>query len=197
MPELLQRAHATAFYKSVYYYSGKLEPVQNRILYRIKRTRNLYIDDWLAKRLQKSLEQIRASCGDGELILTYIPRGRHAKLMHGTDQAEALAKALAHISEVPIRELIVRRDRYERVQKKLSVAERLRSAKQSYRYASDAESIVKGKQIVLVDDIVTTGASMAACIQLLRAVGAKRVYCLAIAASDVIQSEGVLAKSRK
>jgi phosphoribosylpyrophosphate synthetase len=43
------------------------------------------------------------------------------------------------------------------------------------------EQIIKGKIIVLFDDIITTGTSMEACIQLLRQAGAKKVFGLAIA----------------
>ena len=43
---------------------------------------------------------------------------------------------------------------------------------------------IRGRIVVLIDDVVTTGASMSACAQLLYECGAKNILCIAIA-SDI------------
>ena len=45
---------------------------------------------------------------------------------------------------------------------------------------SDAEA-VKGRYVILLDDVVTTGASMTACTELLKKSGAFGVFCLSMA----------------
>ena len=116
------------------------------------------------------------------MYLTFLPRGNAAKLEYGVDQAEELARALSVLSGIPLKKLIMRRRGKNKQQKKLSFDERIRNANASFRLARRAE--LSGKTVFLVDDIVTTGAGMAACTRLLRKAGAKNVYCLAAASDD-------------
>ena len=70
-----------------------------------------------------------------------------------------------------------------RAQKRLNFQKRLQNAKKSYRICEDAD--VEGKTVLLVDDIVTSGASMAVGARLLRRAGAAMVVCVALATDDV------------
>ncbi len=186
LTEQLRKARAAAFCKAVYYDPADQTAVQNRILYRIKNQGDVRTSEWLAGELWslfdstwRELEQKRE-----QVILTYVPRSRRNRLSAGTDQAAALARALSHVSNLPLYKLI-RHRRMRGEQKMLTAEARLRNAKQSYHLSSAATERVQGKTVILVDDIVTTGASMAACVRLLRRAGAACVYCLAVATDDV------------
>ena len=185
MPEAIERAKCAAFRKLVYYHQGTKGKVQNRVLFGLKDRCMAQTAQFLAEQLLPALrEMVEASGADpGDCRISYVPRSRRAIAEHGTDQAKCLATALAELSGIPLCHAIVRQRGANRAQKSLSPAARLQNAKRAFALAKGA--LVKGKTLFVVDDIVTTGASMAACAALLRRAGAARVYCMAVASDDV------------
>ncbi len=154
------------------------------MIYRIKNTRDRETSRFLAARLLRECgEEIACPEQSDTVCVTYVPRSTAAKLETGTDQARELAQALGHLSHVPMEHLIERAGRHRTPQKKLSARERMKNAEQSFRLCKHAD--VKGKTVILVDDIVTTGSTAAACIRLLRKGGAARVFCVSVATNEL------------
>ena len=184
VPELLQKAGCEHFLKTVYYRHGKGECVQNRMIFRIKNKRDLRTTRFFAKELA---EEIRACEKSGVLslqdaVVAYIPRRRGAVLEKGTDQAKALAVEVAGELGLKTASSLARSRAGQKEQKTLSPKERLRNARASFS-VRDAEQICD-RTVLLVDDIVTTGASMAAGVQKMIRAGAKRVVCVAASSDD-------------
>ena len=104
-----------------------------------------------------------------DTVITYLPRTRFAQRLHGVDQAACLARALVNALGVKCLQLF-RRKRGASVQKKLSRRERLANAKGSIVLTKKARKKyhLGESRVILVDDIVTTGASMAAAAELLQ-----------------------------
>ena len=190
LTERMQKAKCKGFYKRVYYVPGKRTQVQNRLIYTVKQTRDQRTVDFFARELLESVqgvikeEKILAE----DVVLTYIPRGNLAKLQYGTDQAKELARALSKLSSLPIHVLIQRKRGRANSQKKLDPVARYKNAKASFAPVSKFEGHLQGKTVFLIDDIVTTGASMAVCTRLLRKMGAREVYAFAIA-SDILNRD--------
>ena len=184
MTESMKKAGCAGFRKLVYYRHGKRSEVQNRVIYRIKNTRDVETARFLAARLLRECEQELAPAELSDRVcLTYVPRATRTKLETGTDQARELAEALGHLSGIPMERLIRRRKHHRAPQKKLSARERLRNAEQTFCLCRNAD--VKGKNVILVDDIVTTGSTVATCVKLLRKGGAARVFCLSVATNEL------------
>lgn len=180
----MRKARCAGFRKLTYYQGRTREPVPNRLIYHIKESRSAQTHAFLARELQSAIEELLPCAEDRQnTVLTYVPRGRSAKIKYGTDQAEELARALAKVTDLPCRKLIRRASGRGGEQKTLSASARLKNATHSFVLSRGVD--VRGKTVVLVDDIVTTGASMATCTRLLRHVGAQQVYCLSIASNDV------------
>ncbi len=190
LTERMQKAKCKGFYKLIYYFPGKRTQVQNRLIYAVKQNRDRRTVAFLAGELwslmREMLKENSISCEN--VILTYIPRGHLAKLQYGTDQAKELAKELSRISGIPLQKLIVRKRGRARSQKKLDPIARYQNAKLSFLPISDRVVSLKGKQLFLIDDIVTTGSGMAVCTRLLRKMGAKEVYAFAVA-SDILNKD--------
>ncbi len=104
-----------------------------------------------------------------------------AKLrVRGFNQAELLARGVAKQLGIPLQTRLLRRVRTGVVsQTRLHREERIRNAAAAYRTAHSRR--VKGKTLLLIDDVVTTGATCEVCARLLRAAGAEKVYVLALA----------------
>lgn len=118
---------------------------------------------------------------DENAIITYVPRSTAKVVKRGIDQAEELARELCHQSGSEFAEL-VRRAAYSAEQKNAGLADRSVNAKRSYILAVSPERLA-GRKIILIDDIVTTGATVNACTELFREAGAAEVICLSAARS--------------
>ncbi len=182
--EQMKKAKAVALKKLCYYRHGEADAVQNRIVFSMKRMRDTALYDFLAQEFLPVLQNLQQeySFDLQDTVITFIPRGHTAKLEQGVDQAEELARALSKSFKTVQRRLIARRPFKSRQQKRLSPAERVKNAKASFRLARGAD--VKNKTVLLVDDVVTTGAGMAVCSSLLYRAGARAVYCVAVASDD-------------
>ncbi len=113
-------------------------------------------------------------------VLTYVPTGSRRKWFRGYDQVALLAKAMAPDMDIPMQKLL-RKVRHTPPQSLLtSYAHRKANVLGAYAVIDPAQ--VAGKRILLLDDIITTGATASECAKTLLTAGAKEVYCLAVAA---------------
>ena len=190
MPKNLQTAKCKGFYKLAYYEAQKVAPVQNKILYHIKRKRDVHAIRFLSTEMAALVEALiqAEELAREEIMITYLPRTHAARLEFGTDQAEELARELAHVCGLPMVQCIRRRYFFNGKQKHLSYTRRVKNAEQAFLPSRDVSC--KGKTVLLVDDMVTTGAGAASGTKILRHAGAKAVYCFAIA-SDIVNKDTV------
>lgn len=132
----------------------------------------LFVANEMRKRLLKHnlLKQIN--------LLAYCPRKKSNIKAAGFDQAEEMAKYLSLATSIPYDKYILRK-RKAKDQKFLNSRERLENVKNVYAFNKD--KCVNGKVVLLLDDVVTTGATVKACAKLLKENGAKAVYVMSIA----------------
>lgn len=95
------------------------------------------------------------------------------------NQAERLARRLAEATGIPLECRLLRRVRPTPTQTLLHREERLRNMRRAF--AIHPPRRLEGQRIVLVDDVLTTGATTSACAQTLRAAGAGRVCVWTVA----------------
>lgn len=115
-------------------------------------------------------------------LLTWVPISTKRLRKRGYDQVELLAYAVGRELDIqPVR--LLKKVRNNPPQSELKTrAERRANIKNAYR--AENEDILRGKRILLLDDIITTGASAEECGRILMTAGAKNVICAAIAAAD-------------
>ena len=113
--------------------------------------------------------------------VTYVPITKKRRRQRGYNQAELLAKVISEKLDIPlIHALEKRRDTDE--QKSLSLKERAENLKGCFRVCDRAA--VKGKTLLLADDVLTTGATAdGICSELLSA-GAKAVFLVTAASVE-------------
>jgi ComF family protein len=110
---------------------------------------------------------------------TLVPVPVHAERLRqrGYNQAALLAAALAKRNRLPVADPLVRR-RATTQQHRLDRAARLRNLRDAFVLRADARP---PPVVILVDDILTTSATLEACAAVLRAAGASRVLGFAVA----------------
>ncbi len=177
MPLELEAAHCKGLRKLVFYRTGK-RSVQSSLIWRIKKGRRHRAIGFLAGELASGAKDLLQNSLENAVI-TYVPRRQDAKLDNDTDQAEDLARALAGVLGIPCETLLARDPEVQSAQKSLTRAGRARNARRAY-FVLERERI-KGRRVLLIDDIVTSGSTMAACCRKLRRAGAEEVYALSVA----------------
>jgi len=112
-------------------------------------------------------------------VLVAVPLHPLKKQRRGYNQSECFARGLSKVLGVPYRELLVRR-KFTTTQTNKSRLERLENVDDVF--ALNDGQVTQGLRILLVDDILTTGATLCACAQTLLQGGAKHVDLATIAA---------------
>jgi ComF family protein len=108
-------------------------------------------------------------------VVTWVPTTRERRMERGHDQAETLARKLGRLLHVPVRKLLIR----ETVGHQTGNSRAQRLVGVSLR----ARKLSVPTSVLVVDDVVTTGATMRMAKQALWSAGAARVVCVAVAAT--------------
>ena len=121
-------------------------------------------------------------------ILSPVPLHRRRLLGRRFNQAALLAKEAGARLGVPVDLSLLRRRRATPAQQRLSKDARRRNVAGAFEVPDEKRALVEGAHIALVDDVLTTGATLSACARALRRAGAARVD--ALAAARVVSAPG-------
>jgi ComF family protein len=108
-----------------------------------------------------------------------VPLNIIRKIKRGYNQSELLADELSVKANIPVLKNVLFRKKITKPQFKLSRAERFENIKNSF-FVKNKESII-GKNILLIDDIVTTASTLSACSSALKSCGVDKIFILTLA----------------
>lgn len=97
------------------------------------------------------------------------------------NQSAVLARAISALTSVPVADRVLARERATRPQVGLARAERARNVQGAFAVPKSARTDVTGRSLVVIDDVLTSGATVDACARVLRRAGARRVDVLVLA----------------
>ena len=176
--EFLSAHFVGELYKCFRYIGSNRNRASSSLIYHLKHRSRYDAVEFAAELLIKAFKPKDHTAK--EFIFTNVPRRRGAIIQYGIDHSRLLAKALAKKLGAKYMPLLRSRARGE--QKHLSRVERMQNA--NFRIKGNIS--LRNKRVVIVDDIVTTGASMGCAASLIRSLGAKdiRGLCLAVSFGD-------------
>ena len=96
------------------------------------------------------------------------------------NQSAELAKLLSKNTQIPCELNILQRHRSTASQGHKNRQERYDNLRQAFRVNDSAQQLL-GKRILLIDDVLTSGATVSACTKILKKAGVQEVYVLTIA----------------
>lgn len=153
-------------------YSGPVRAALHAFKYRGERR--------LGEPLAAALAARWGRAGAGGDLVAWVPVHRSRRRERGFDQAEELARGMAVRLGLPVAGCLERSQRTV-AQHSLGQAERAGNTLGAFAPTAAARPLVADRWIVLVDDIMTTGATLAGCAEALLAAGAGGVSAITVA----------------
>lgn len=178
MPSILYNTECSAMMHVCAYDGSLLSPV-TRIAFTLKKKANGSCERFAADQLAARLREYLDANSDCDFCVTYIPRRKRAIINFGHDHSELLAKRTAQLCGLDFFKFI-KNNGNGKEQKSLDTRGRIKNAKRMLSPSREIEK-VKGKNVILIDDVATSGASLAAGTGILIASGAASVSCLCFA----------------
>jgi ComF family protein len=163
--------------RSVFTYEGAIPG----LIMRLKYYNQQYLVDYFGEKLAFLYLQNYFNAD----YLTYVPMTERAKADRGYNQSELLAEKVSELTGVPVSHCVVKVKKTKR-QAKLKRKDRLKNLEGAFKILDKAS--VKGKTIVIIDDVSTTGATAQAAADKLKRAGAKVVCMLSVASVPPIEN---------
>jgi ComF family protein len=150
----------------------------DRLLQQLKYAGHLALADWAAEALVARLRDARPPhpAGDRPDRVVALPLAGRRQRERGFNQAREIARRVAHATALPLADVLARVAAGP-PQAALPWRGRARNVRGAFAVTGD----VRGARIALVDDVMTTGATLAEAALTLRRAGAARVECWVVA----------------
>jgi ComF family protein len=121
-----------------------------------------------------------------DLILP-IPLHKKKQRQRGFNQAQDLAVRVGETLGIPVETGILKKIRHTKSQKKLDAAQRRRNLEDAFAVTESLD----GLNILLIDDVYTTGSTVEAAALCLKKAGAQKVYFLTLCRALQVEKAGI------
>lgn len=122
----------------------------------------------------------RELLNDADIIIP-VPLHWRRRWSRRLNQSSALAREISALSGVPAQHHTLKRVRATAQQVGLSKSERASNVQGAFRVGPEDKPKIAGKRVVLIDDVLTSGATLDTCARVLLRAGATRVDALVFA----------------
>jgi ComF family protein len=166
-PPAYDRARAVA------HYSGAMRALVHQFKYADRHDGRALFGRWLA--------EAGRDLSVGIDVVVPVPLSRLRLLSRRFNQAAILAQELARQTGLAVDPHLLQRTRFTKTQVGLTHDQRRRNLAGAFRVRRNRQAWLDGRRVLLVDDVITTGATVEACARALKRAGAARVDVLALA----------------
>ena len=163
--------------KQVFFFDGCAAPfkytgIARKCMHEFKFRHKEKISDYFAEQMALTVKQCYFDV-DFDIVCC-LPIERLKGMRRGYNQTEILGKKIAEILGLPFCNNALGLKVRKRIQHKTLLNERFNNVKEAFY----VKTPLKNKNILLVDDIKTTGATLSECAKVLLASGCNKVYCI-------------------
>ena len=117
-------------------------------------------------------------------ILIPVPLHRIKYRERGYNQSDFIASGISSVVGKPVVLNALRRTRYTQTQTKLNIEERQKNMEYAFELVPHSSKILSGKKCLLVDDIITTGATTNSCAKVILSAGAVKIIAASAALAE-------------
>ncbi len=164
----LERAASWFYYQS--------QSPASRMIYELKYHGKSEIGEWLGR--GSATEFMQSSFFEGIDVIVPVPITWRRKWQRGYNQSMEIARGISAVTGLKIVNGAVKRSHFNGSQTNLSAGERQKNVEGAFRLVRP--ELVAGKHILLVDDILTSGATLSACGEELAKVPGVRISIMTI-----------------
>ena len=175
------------------YAEGSIREALLQFKYHGSQSSLLFFEKLLLERIELVRDQHHLSWD----FVTFPPLHPVKERDRGFNQARILAKGVAESLNVPLLTQALKRTRPTPTQTKLGRSARLKNMRGAFQGVMKAATSLDGADILLVDDIFTTGATSEACASELKKLGAQRVDVLCLARKSRLIRQYIAVNSLK
>jgi ComF family protein len=154
---------------------------------KIRHKTSKFIADGLGAHELKQLPVAPPLLSGEPCLLAPIPLHPKREKLRGFNQAHLLAHALAQYNPHWKTVNVLSRIRHTQAQATLSGIDRMINLKQAFKLEASAVHMARGRHVVLVDDVITTGSTANTAALLLKSIGTKSVHALSIAYGHAVR----------
>jgi ComF family protein len=151
--------------------------IVRNVVHEFKYGRHIHLRHLVARWLHRALEDERVRDLSFDVIVP-VPLHAARQRERGFNQAQLLAELLSARTSIPAKPWL-ERIRYTTTQTALDRAERIENLHNAFRLRKKAD--VQALRVLLVDDVLTTGATLSECARVLKRAGAVSVYAATVA----------------
>src|SRR3954451_3025244 len=164
-------AHRTIYFDTaVAAYRGR--GIVRDVIHQFKYNRQIHLRHLVARWLRAALDDERLRAYKFDVVVP-VPLHPARQRERGFNQATVLAELLSAQISIPCRPLL-KRIRYTTTQTALDRSERMENLHNAFRLRKNTD--VRGLQVLLIDDVLTTGSTLSECARVLKRAGAKSVH---------------------
>jgi len=150
------------------------------LIHSIKYNKRFLNAKYLGKLIGENLkEQIQNWCVD---FILPVPLHSIRKADRGFNQSKYIAIGMGKELGINVKSYLLKRTRYTETQTNLTMKEREENISKAFQVKH--KSLIEGKTFLLVDDVITTGATVKECGKVLKENGAKLVYACSAAIAE-------------
>jgi ComF family protein len=163
-------------------YQGEARELLHLLKYSGVRYAAKTLGQYLAQAILKLAPELESS--DAPVYVVAVPLHRSKKRSRGFNQTDlVLRHAMRELKRTWSGPKLIASDRMLRRQRKTNTQTGLsrHQRRDNLRGAFVASPLIKGSRAIVVDDVLTTGATLAECARALRRAGAKQVYAATVA----------------
>ena len=153
-----------------FYYAGGVKKMITRLKYYDIPQVADDMSDFMAERVDVKYKDVTFD------FVTYVPTSPLKSARYGYDRTYLIAKKISEKTKIPLVRAL-RKKLFAFDQKYRTAKQRRENVKGKFKPVMQ----LKGKNILLVDDVMTTGSTLSECARVLKRMGAKQVFCVTFA----------------
>ncbi|MCJ7577588.1 MAG: ComF family protein [candidate division Zixibacteria bacterium] len=156
---------------------GRFDEYYKELIHRFKYGKKIPLGKRLGQRLGETIDDDSIFLKSDFLIPVPLHKSRYRE--RGFNQSDILAEGISKATGLSVLKSVLKRKKNTKDQTNLSREQREENVRDAF--VVSCPKMIKGKKVILVDDVITTGVTLSECARMLKQAGAEKILGMTIA----------------